>query len=277
MTYLGVLLGALAGGGIVLVAAAFVGAPEPTAGRAGRRRRDPRELRRVVAAAAAALLVLVVTRWPVAAVLAGAAVLAVRGLAGAPAREVVARLEAIATWTEMLRDTLAGAAGLSQALVTTARVAPMPIREDVQLMATRISAGVAPADALVGLADALGDQSADVVVACLVMAVEHRASRLGELLGALAATTREQVAMRLRVEASRASARTAVRTIAGFSLGFLAFLSVFARAYLAPFGTPAGQLVLALAGALFALGLWLMARMARPAGAPRLALGRSQP
>lgn len=276
MTSLGVLLGALAGAGIVLVAAALLGAPEPAVGSDGPRQRDPRELRRLAAAALAALLVLVVTRWPVAAVLAGAAVLAVRGLAGAPARDVVARLDAIATWTEMLRDTLAGAAGLSQALVATARVAPAPIREEVQLMATRIGAGVAPTEALVGLADALGDQSADVVMACLLMAVEHRASRLGELLGALASTTREQVAMRLRVEASRASARTAVRTIAGFSVGFLAFLSVFARAYLAPFGTAAGQLVLLLAGGLFALGLWLMARMARPAAAPRLALGRSQ-
>jgi tight adherence protein B len=272
VTALLVLLGAFAGCGVVMVLLALVGGPADKATGKRRRRYQPAEMRRFVLAGAVALTVLVITRWPVAALLAGAAVLGLRGLVSSPAGAVIARLEAIATWTEMLRDTLAGAAGLSQALVGTARVAPEPIRQEVQALATRLTSGVAPRDALVGFADALGDQSADVVVASLLMAVEHRAQRLGDLLGALAATTREQVAMRLRVEASRASARTALRTVAGFSVCFLALLSVLARSYLAPFGTADGQVVMALVGALFGAGLWLMARMARPGAVPRLLL-----
>lgn len=272
MTAVFVLLGALAGGGIVALLVGLLAASPPATGRP-RATARPREVRRGLLACGVALVVLVVTRWPVAAILAGGAVVAARGLAGSPAAEVIARLEAIATWTEMLRDTLAAAAGLSQALVGTAKVAPEAIRPQVQVLATRIAAGVAPRDALVGLAEALGDQSGDVVVAALLMAVEQRAPRLGELLGVLAATTREQVAMRLRIEASRASARTALRTVAGFSVAFLAMLTLFARAYLAPFGTASGQLVLAVVGLLFGAGLWLMARMARPAPAPRLSLG----
>jgi len=38
--------------------------------------------------------------------------------------ELMARVRAIAGWAEMLRDTLAGAAGLEQAIVATAPVAP---------------------------------------------------------------------------------------------------------------------------------------------------------
>jgi tight adherence protein B len=86
----------------------------------------------------------------------------------------------------------------------------------------------------------------------------------------LATTIREQVTMRLRIEASRASARTAVRTIAGFSVGFLVLLAVFAHSYLEPFASLDGQAVLALIGGLFFLGLWLMARMARPRSLERL-------
>ncbi len=245
-------------------------ATAPAGGPAGARR--PVNLKVVVLAGAVGTAVLVVTRWPVAALLAAGAVFGMRALAPADTKAVIGRLEAIATWTEMLRDTLAAAAGLSQAIAGTARVAPAPIRREVQLLATRLNSGVPPRDALVALADDLADQSADVVVAALLMAVEHRAQRLGDLLGELAATTREQVAMRLRIEASRASARTALRTIAGFSAGFLAVLTIFSRSYLAPFGTVTGQLVLAVVGGLFAAGLALMSRMAKPPDAPRLVL-----
>lgn len=270
VTALFVALGALAGLGIVLALTGML-VPSPTVvPRARAAARSTADLRRLCWAVAAALVVLIVTRWPVAALLAAGAVLGLRGLVTAPAGDVIARLEAIATWTEMLRDTLAAAAGLSQALVSTARVAPEPIRSEVQALSTRIAAGVSPRDALVALGEALGDQSGDVVVAALLMAVEQRAPRLGDLLGALAGTTREQVAMRLRIEASRASARTAMRTVAGFSVGFLGLLAVFARGYLTPFGTADGQLVMALVGGFFATGLWLMARMARTAPAPRL-------
>jgi Flp pilus assembly protein TadB len=202
--------------------------------------------------------------------LAAAATIGLRGLRSDPARVVIARLEAIATWTEMLRDTLAGAAGLSQAIAATGRVAPAAIKMSVESLATRLAAGVAARDALMAFGTELADPSVDLVVATLCMATEQRAQRLGDLLGALAATTRNEIAMRLRIEASRASARTSIRTVAGFSVGFLALLAVLAHSYLAPFGTPTGQLVLAAVGALFGGGLWLMSRMARPQFATRL-------
>lgn len=217
------------------------------------------------------LVALVVTRWPMAAPLAVMAVLGGRGIAGG-APETIARLEAIAAWTEMLRDTLAGAAGLTQALVTTAPVSPRPLRPQMASLAARLSAGVAIVPALAQLADDIGDPSSDTVVACLVMAASERAQRLSELLGALAESTRADVAIRLGVEASRASARTAVRMITGFSFGLLGLMAVFARSYLRPYGSAKGQLVLAVVGCIYGLGLWLMAVMVRAKPFPRLRL-----
>jgi hypothetical protein len=229
-----------------------------------RRRRD------LLIAGVAGLVSLVITRWPMAVPLAILAVLGSRGLAAGATKSSIDRLEAIAAWTEMLRDTLAGAAGLTQALVATAPIAPRPLRSQVSALAARLNAGVAIVPALAQLADDIDDPAADTVVACLVLAASERAQRLSDLLGALAEATREEVAMRLGVEAARASARTAVRMVTGFSFGLLALMAVFARSYLSPYRSAQGQLVLVLVGCIYGLGLWLMAIMVRPRPFPRL-------
>jgi hypothetical protein len=81
----------------------------------------------------AGIVVGAVTGWPVGAVLAAAAGFgAPLLLSGSRGRaEDIARIEAIAGWAEMLRDTMAGAAGLEQAIVATATVAPLSIRTEV--------------------------------------------------------------------------------------------------------------------------------------------------
>ena len=61
----------------------------------------------------------------------------------------------------------------------------------------------------------MADPTCDLVVAALILAAEHQAQRLGELLGSLAAAARDQATMRLRVEAGRARTRTSVKVIVG--------------------------------------------------------------
>jgi len=176
----------------------------------------------------------------------------------------IATLDAIASWTEMLQGTLAASAGLGQAIVATAELSPAPIREATERLAAQIRAGVEPREALLQFADDVGDPSADRVVCALLLAFTERAQRLGDLLGALADSTREEVALRLRIETSRASVRSGVRTVVVFSVVFAGLLALFGHAYLTPFGSPAGQLVLALVGGLYAAGLTLMVVLARP-------------
>lgn len=268
-----VVVAALAAGvGAVLLVHALWRPSEPA--RVGERAaagRTPALPRRLLVAGVAGVSVGVATGWPVGAVLAVAAVVGLPALWGdRSARHTVDRLEAIASWTEMVRDTLHASAGLAQAVTTTAPLAPPPIRPSVRRLADRLSAGVPMVDALRALADDLDDPLGDVVVCALLLAVSAQAQRLGDLLGALATSARAEVAMRLRVEAARASAHSSVRIITVFTLGFVGTLLILARAYLAPFGTVTGQAVLALAGSFDALGLVLLTRMARQPRPPRL-------
>jgi Flp pilus assembly protein TadB len=218
----------------------------------------------------AALIVGAFTRWPVAAVLAAVAVVYIPSVVRATsAQDVTRRAEAVAAWTELLRDTLAASAGLAQAIAATAPVAPSEIREPVRRLADRIMSGVPMDDALRAFADDIDDQSAESVVCALRLAATARSQRLADLLGALSDATREEVSMRLRVEASRASARSSVRTVVVFSLGFAALLMIVAHSYLAPFGTAIGQCVLALVGCCYVAGLALMVHLVRPSASSR--------
>ncbi len=181
----------------------------------------------------------------------------------------MARVEAIAVWTEMLRDTLAGAAGLEQAILATAPVAPSPIRPEVGALAARLSSDrLVPA--LRAFAADLADPTADLVVAALLMAAEHEARQLGPLLGSLAQAARDQVNMRLRVEAGRARTRTSVRVVVGATLFMAAALVVLNRSYLTPYGSAAGQFVLAVVGGCFAAAFAWLTRLARPAERDRV-------
>jgi Flp pilus assembly protein TadB len=294
MTAFFALLGALGAVGLLLVASGLGLGPRrgnadaargasrrtsahsasPAGGSAGPDWRSPQHVRLAAVALLAGALGYFVTHWPMAVPICVLAVLGSEGLGGGSGRKVISRLEAIATWTEMLRDTLSSAAGLNQALLATAAMAPEPIGLPVARLAARMTSGVPLSSALVACGDELADPAADTVVACLVMAATERAQRLNDLLGAMAAATREEVDMRLRIESSRASGRTAVRTVTGFSLGFFLLMALFALPYMAPYTTAAGQMVLGVVGILFGLGLMLMARMVRPESFSRLPVRR---
>lgn len=225
----------------------------------------------VAAGVSTGFVVLLLTRWPVAAVLGVVAGAAMPRLVGRTEGQAsLQRIEAIAVWTELLRDTLGAASGLSQAIVATAELAPRSLRGCIAALAERLSNGVPIEDGLRLLAAEVADPSMDVVACALILAASSQAQRLGEVLSALATTTREEVAMRLRVEASRASSRSSVRTVVVFSLGFAGLLLVLARGYLEPFSSTVGQMVLLGVGALYAMGLWLMVRMVRTRPGPRL-------
>jgi tight adherence protein B len=230
-----------------------------------------RQMRRFFVPTLFGLLCVALTGWPV------AGILGVLGFATLPKsfRRVLPgdsskRTEAVATWTELLRDSLAGSAGLAQAIVVTAASAPVPIRPQVGALATRLSNGVSLEAALRVFAREVDDPAAEFLVCALLLAATSRAQKLVEVLSSLIDSIREDVSMQLRVDASRASARSSVRTIMLFSLAFVFALAVMAHSYLSPFRTEVGQLVLGAVGLLYAVGLGLMLRLVRPAPEIRL-------
>ncbi|MDX8053792.1 type II secretion system F family protein [Lentzea sp. BCCO 10_0798] len=221
----------------------------------------------------------VATGWVVGAVLAAMACWALPRVLGRDPEHAhrVAKVEAIATWTEMLRDTLSAASGLEQAILATAPLAPAPIRGQVAGLARRLENGQRLAPSLRGLADELADPTGDLVIAALVKAAEQQARQLGELLGALAQTAREQVSMRMRVEAGRARTRTSVRVIVGTTLVFAVAVVLLNRPYLSAYDSATGQAVLLGIGLLFAVGFAWLARITRIAQSPRLLASAQAP
>ena len=275
MTALAGLLGAGVGLGLVLAWAGWRGVTLPRPARSAARPKVERATLRLGLAAGGAVVVGAATGWPVGALLAGLAGWGLPGLLGGTKGrgDGLARIEAVAGWAEMLRDTMAGAAGLEQAIVATAAVAPLPIRAEVATLAVRLE-GERLAPALRGFADEVADPTMDLVVAALVLAAEHQASRLGELLGSLAQAARDQATMRLRVEAGRARSRTSVKVVVGVTAGLALGLAVLNRSYLAPYDSALGQLVLLLVGAMFAGAFVWLSHMTRPS-APERFLARA--
>jgi Flp pilus assembly protein TadB len=270
VTALAGICGAGIGLGLLLVIAGWRGIDLPRPTRTSTRPKVERANLRIGLAVGAAVVVGAATGWPVGALLAALAGWGAPGLlTGAKGGSLaVARIEAIAGWAEMLRDTMAGAAGLEQAIVATAPVAPLPIRAEVVTLAVRLE-GERLAPALRAFADEVADPTCDLVVAALILAAEHQAQRLGELLGSLAQAARDQATMRLRVEAGRARTRTSVRVIVGATGGLALGLAIVNRGYLAPYDSAVGQLVLLLVGGVFAAAFMWLAKMTRPASVER--------
>jgi Flp pilus assembly protein TadB len=212
----------------------------------------------------AGLVVTAASRWPVAALAAAAGVLATPRLrAGRRAQEaLVARTEAIASWAEMVRDNMAGAAGLEQALRASSTVAPTAIAAEVDRFVTRLGE-VRLVEALAALGDDLDHPSGDLVIAALSNATRMEARELGPLLGRLAESIRADVRMHLRVEVGRARIRTSARIVVGVTAGLIALLFVTARDLLAAYSTIGGQLWLLLVLAVFAAGGWVMSYYSR--------------
>lgn len=256
------------GAGLFLLAAVWrrpSSVPEqgPVPARARQRRLHAR--RWALAALAAGIAAAVLTGWLVAAPLAAAAVWYLPRLRGArcAGERTTEVIEAVAGWTEMLRDTLAAGAGLEQTISATATTAPQPVRPHIQALARAIDAGEELPTALRRLADKLEDPTADLVISALILSSRHQARQLGARLGALAEAARAQVEMRRRVAVAQARVRTTVNMITGTTLAFIGGMAVFNRDFLAPYDTLTGQAVLVGIAALFAAGLGWLARLAR--------------
>ncbi|MFJ1757644.1 type II secretion system F family protein [Kitasatospora sp. NPDC088134] len=263
---LALLTGAGAGAGLVLFGAAVRGWPRKPRAALPPAQRLARFLRRRAGAAlAVGLVVLVVMRWPVAAIAAGLLVLFWSNLFGGAAAERAAlvRVEALATWIESLRDTIASSAGLEGAISASARTAGPVLKPHLVALNDRINSRTPMDEALLRLAEELDDGGADAVIAQLVQAAGLRADGLREVLTDLATDARAKVAMRNRIFASRAGTRRSVQIVVGVIVSMVVGMRVFNPAYTEPFGTAQGQAVLAVVFGLFTFGLIWLQRLSR--------------
>jgi Flp pilus assembly protein TadB len=199
------------------------------------------------------------TRWVLVALVGGFAtglLVAAAGQRGSSRNnEEVA--EAIALWTEQLRDTLAAAHGLQQTLLATSAHAPDRIASQVQRLAAKLPY-TPVSQSLREFAAEVDHSSADFVAAALIAATEHEARDVGALLGHLARCSREEARMHQRIWVGRSRTRAAVRIISFTVVGFVGILFLLNRDYLAPYGSSSGQVVLAGIVGVFTLALLLL-------------------
>lgn len=225
-------------------------------------------------AIAGGLLLLLLTRWPVAAIAGVVLGWASPDLFGGTRARLagIARTEAIATWTEMLRDTIGAAHGLESAIAATTETAPEPIREVVRSLTADLRREPISA-ALQRFAIRLAHPISDLVVAALSTAASGSVRDLADLLGTLAASARDEASMQLRVDAGRARMRTAVRVIAAVTVVTVVGLTMLNPLYVRGYSTPLGQVVLALIVVVWGGSLWWLQTMARFQAPERFLIG----
>lgn len=265
------LLGVLVGFGGLLVLLGLRGddladlrPARATVRREARTREIDRLPLRLALAITAGAVIGVLTQWPVAAVLVAVGGFMLPSVVGG--RTALERqmqvIEGVASWAEMLRDTMAAAGGLEQSIIASAAVAPPAIRREVAALAVRLERDRLPV-ALRSFAVSIDDPTCDLVVAALLLAADKSPKRLGELLGMLARAARAEVNMRLRVEAGRARSRTSVRVVSVATAAFALGLVVLNRGYLEPYDSLLGQGVLGIVGGCFATSFYWLSRASR--------------
>jgi Flp pilus assembly protein TadB len=259
------LAGAEIGMGVLLAVAALQGMEERT-----KRPRNAEHRRRLLTGVGTGLVILVATRWVAVAVGVGVLVAFWSQLFGArrSARRGIDRLDALAAWTESLRDMVATGAALPEALPASAVAAGPAIRPQVDTLIDRLQNREPLTESLLRFADDLDDPGADLVVAALVLNVRAQGRQLRAVLTALARSSRAELETRRRIEADRQSVRRGVQVVVIVTVGMALGLLLLNPAYVAPYRAPTGQLVLAAVVAIFAVGFAWLRRLAefRPPG-----------
>lgn len=267
-TTVGILIGATISGGIALIYLAFrplpQGTPSRSVGVTSRRRQGGLVLtRRDKLMGAAALgvgfVLAVLTGWLVLMLLLPAvAILMPRLLGGeGPNKQRIERLAALEEWTRTLNGMLGSTAGMTEALTSTLRSCPQPIRPEVERLVTRLQVGRRADDALRAFADDLDDPVGDLIAATLILGATQSGSGLRSILNSMAAEVAKEVSIRRTIEAERAGPAREVRILTVLVVGgmtaFIGF-SDFGSGY----ATPVGQAVLVgVIVAFFACLMWI--------------------
>ncbi|WP_243763438.1 type II secretion system F family protein [Allobranchiibius sp. CTAmp26] len=230
---------------------------------------SPRTRALLLVGAGAGLTVALLTGWFVAIVAVPAFIVGLPVLLAAPPSTVeIGRLEALEEWTRSLSGVLTVGVGLEQALMATLRSTPEAVRPEVGRLVARLGARWSTEDALRAFANDLDDTTGDLVAANLVLGARRRGRGLASVLESLAESVAADVRARRQIEADRAKPRATARWVTLITLGVLVFLAMTGR-YVAPYGSPVGQVILLLLlGAYVATLMW-MRTMTRGRPLPR--------
>src|SRR5665647_3431395 len=259
--------GALVVAGLIGVATGMRRSPErppaptrmrlPLAARLGGT--SPRTQALLLAGVGAGLLTALLTGWFVAALLVPAVVVGMPILLSAPPTgSKIARVEAMEEWTR----------SLSGVLTATLRSTPDAIRPEVTHLVARLRARWGTESALRAFADEVNDATGDLVAANLILGARRRGAGLASVLEALAESVAADVRARREIEADRAKPRATARYVTLITVGVLLVLGLTGQ-YIAPYGSPVGQVILVVLLSMYVATLVWMRAMATGKPLPR--------
>lgn len=237
----------LAGGLVAFVHGLRSKRPTPHSRRRsrGKWRVSRKTARRAVIWAAIGLGVWLLTGWLVLGIAVPLVAVALPFLLATPRNRNLEVLEALDRWVRALAATVPTGRSVTDALRFTRRQAPELLNEALTLLVRRLDERWNPREALLAFADDVGSSDADAVVAALILAAERGGTGLSTTLSALADTVSDRLRAAREVETERAKPRTVVRQVTVVTLVVLAIALVVGHGFFEPYGTPAGQAILA--------------------------------
>lgn len=239
-------------------------------------RLDPRQLTgqapRVAACVVGAAGLVMWTGWPTMAVIGFLALWHLPRVLGPDrvSQRAIELSDAVATFAEMLRDTLSAAAGLQQAVLAAGPLAPEPVAEACARLAERIESGTPLPEAIAAWADQIADRHADVVAGCLILASRRQSGNTAAVLNNVAASAREQAGIRRRAVASQAKPRTSVRVTVCVIVALFTVLLVGDSPFMSPYDSFLGQVVLLVVAGIFGVALRWTDKLLHPQPEPRV-------
>ncbi|MFJ2094745.1 type II secretion system F family protein [Streptomyces sp. NPDC087901] len=225
----------------------------------------------VMAAAIVTLVVWAWTGWPVHGLLAGAAVLGFPFILnpGTAAVHRIDRLEALGQWLNHLAGVHTAGISLPQTIRASAKNAPAPIAANVRALSERLRSGVEAHTAFALFADELADGVSDHVVLLFQSHAVYKGPGLSDALEKLAVTIHQQAADARDIEADRAKVRKSSRMVS-VVISIVVVGCMLNEGWSGWYQSPAGQIVLAVLGVMFAWTLSWLRRIARTKPDPRL-------
>lgn len=241
-------------------------------------RSQRRQLQLLAAGLAIGLLLWIITGY-IAAVIAAPvlALLAPQLIPHSTGKTTIERLTAMEEWTRSLVGLLGASAAIEQAIIASRSSAPEALKEEIGMLAARLQNGIPIEQALTQFGDDLDDTTGDLLTGSLLLGTRRRGSGLARLLEGTAETIADDVAARRQVEADRAKPRANARFITVIAVVVIAIEFLFNPAYVEPYRTGLGQVILIGLVTLFLAALWWMnivarypkgQRLLRPTGDP---------
>jgi Flp pilus assembly protein TadB len=197
----------------------------------------------------AAAIVAVGLRLPVlAALVAGAMLVALEVLHGPSMREVAEIGAGVSAWAETVRQELEAGRPQRAALIAACDLSPPGLEHALQALGERLEVLPIP-EALRGFAVEVRHPAVGHVVAALDVAYRYGAADLPKLMAGQVESTRHQVQMIREIHAARAKHRRAMVLLLGLFVSVVVGLFVIWPQFLAAYRGVQGQLVLAAMGA----------------------------